>query len=40
MAIPKIHVTHSLDVQSVRTVNKSTRHWGCSKFEALWRDIR
>ena len=40
MAIPKIKVTYSLDVDSVRALEELARQWGVSKSEALRRAIR
>ena len=40
MAIPKIKVTYSLDVDSVRALEELARQWGVSKTEALRRAIR
>lgn len=39
MAIPKIKVTYSLDVDSVRALEDLARQWGVSKSEALRRAI-
>lgn len=40
MAIPKIKVTYSLDVESVRALEELARQWGVPKSEALRRAIR
>lgn len=40
MAIPKIKVTYSLDVDSVRALEELARQWGVSKSEAVGRAIR
>lgn len=40
MAIPKIKVTYSLDVDSVRDLEELARQWGVSKSEALRRAIQ
>lgn len=40
MAVPKIKVTYSLDVDSVRDLEELARQWGVSKSEALRRAIQ
>lgn len=40
MAISKIKVTYSLDVDSVRDLEELARQWGVSKSEALRRAIQ
>ena len=40
MAIPKIKATYSLDVETVRELEKMARHWKVPKSEALRRAIR
>lgn len=39
MAIPKIKATYSLDVETIRTLERMARRWGVSKSEALRRAI-
>lgn len=38
--MPKIKVTYSLDVDSVRALEELARQWGVSKSQALRRAIR
>lgn len=40
MAISTIKTTYSLDVETVRTLERMARKWGVSKSEALRRAIR
>jgi hypothetical protein len=40
MAIPKIKATYSLDVETVRLLDRLARRWEVSKSEALRRVIR
>jgi hypothetical protein len=39
MAIPRIKSTYSLDVDTVRTLEKIARRWNVSKSEALRRAV-
>ncbi len=39
MAIPKIKATYSLDVETVRILERVSRRWGVSKSEALRKAI-
>ena len=40
MAIPKVKATYSLDVETVRTLDRTARRLGVTKSEALRRAIR
>ncbi len=40
MATPKIKATYSLDVDTVRMLERAAERWGVSKSEALRRAIR
>ena len=40
MAIPKIKATYSLDVETVRVLERAAARWGVSKSAALVRAIR
>ena len=40
MAIPKIKATYSLDVETMRVLERVAQRWGVSKSEALRRAIR
>ncbi len=40
MATPSIKATYSLDVDTVRTLERIARHWKVSRSEALRRAIR
>ncbi len=39
MATPKVKATYSLDLDTVRLLERVSRHWGVSKSEALRRAI-
>jgi transposase-like protein len=40
MAIPKVKATYSLDLDTVRALERLARRWGVPKSEALRRAIR
>jgi len=40
MSIPKVKATYSLDVETVRVLERAAARWGVSKSEALRRAIR